>query len=311
MRVFVIGGIDMDIRGISGTHLRQREPNPGRVVMMPGGVGRNIAENLVNMGVEVELVAPFGNDNFAEELRQDCINKNIGIKYSVFAECRSGLYLSVDDHEAEMFVSVSDMDIMEELDISHLEKIIDEMNQADACIIEANLGIDVIEYLGENIKVPIFADPVSVTKSEKLKSILKNIYAIKPNGAEAASMTGIDLSSEAGVLVAAEMLVEMGVKRAFVSLGPDGMVYADGMGVGIVPAAHVHVENRSGAGDATSATLCYAYLMGLDAEASAVLACKAAGITIQSEQRVDIDLERLNHEDEEVDEIFEELSDLR
>ena len=124
-------------------------------------------------------------------------------------------------------------------------------------------------------------------------------------------MTGIDLSSEAGVLVAAEMLVEMGVKRAFVSLGPDGMVYADGMGVGIVPAAHVHVENRSGAGDATSATLCYAYLMGLDAEASAVLACKAAGITIQSEQRVDIDLERLNHEDEEVDEIFEELSDLR
>ena len=295
MRVFVIGGIDMDIRGISGTHLRQREPNPGRVVMMPGGVGRNIAENLVNMGVEVELVAPFGNDNFAEELRQDCINKNIGIKYSVFAECRSGLYLSVDDHE----------------DISHLEKIIDEINQADACIIEANLGIDVIEYLGENIKVPIFADPVSVTKSEKLKSILKNIYAIKPNGAEAASMTGIDLSSEAGVLVAAEMLVEMGVKRAFVSLGPDGMVYADGMGVGIVPAAHVHVENRSGAGDATSATLCYAYLMGLDAEASAVLACKAAGITIQSEQRVDIDLERLNHEDEEVDEIFEELSDLR
>ena len=307
MRIFVVGGINMDIRGISAMPLKQKVRNPGRVVMMPGGVARNIAENLVNMGMEVELVTSFGNDNFAEELRRDCIDKGISIKHSVFSEAKSGLYLSVDEYTGATFASVSDMDAMEDLSVEHVMGIIDEINSSDACIIEANLGIDVIEYLAENVTVPIFADPVSVTKSEKLKAILPKIYAIKPNGAEAASMTGIDLFSEAGVLVAAEMLVEMGAKRAFVSLGPEGMVYADGVGVGTVPAAHVRVENRSGAGDASTAAICYAYLMGMDAEQSAILACKAAGVTIQSEQRVDIDLERLNKEEEEIDEIFEEL----
>ena len=295
----------MDVVGMSGMQLKPKEPNPGRVMLMPGGVARNIAENLVRMGVEVELIAPFGDDTFSEELKQNCINNGIGLKHSVFAEGRSGLYLSVSDYNGDMFAAVSDMDIMDELGIEHIEAVIDEINSADACIIEANLGIDVIDYIGEHVKVPIFADPVSVTKSEKLKGILKNIFAIKPNGAEAASMTGIDLSSEAGVLVAAEMLVEMGVKRAFVSLGADGMVYADGTEVGTVPASHVHVESRSGAGDSATAALCYAYLTGLDAEASAVLSCKAAGLTIQSEQRVGIDLEKLTQETEEEDEVFE------
>ena len=302
MHVFVIGGINMDVRGISGMQLKLREPNPGRIIMTPGGVARNIAENLVRMGVQVDLVAPFGNDAFAAELKQNCEKNNIGLKYSIFSENRSGLYISVGDANGNMFSAVSDMDIMEDLSIDHIQSIIDHINAADACIIEANLGIDVIEYIGAHVTTPIFADPVSVTKSEKLKGILKNIYAIKPNGPEAASMTGIDLSSEAGVLVAAEMLVEMGVKRAFVSLGPEGMVYADGMGVGTVPASRVHVESRSGAGDSATAALCYAYLTGLDAEASAVLACKAAELTVQTEERVGIDLERLTAQTEEVEE---------
>ena len=42
---------------------------------------------------------------------------------------------------------------------------------------------------------------------------------------------------------------------------------------------------------------------GMGTEDSAVLACRAAGLTIQTEDRVGIDLERLTAEPEEEDEL--------
>ena len=293
MRVFVIGGINMDITGIPGMKLKQGDSNPGRVTMLPGGIARNIAENLVRMGVQVELVAAFGDDLFSKELKENCEKIGIGVAYSVFAVGRSGLYVSVADEKGSVYSSVADLDILEELTQEHIAGILDEINSADACIIEANLGIDVIEYVANHVTVPIFADPVSISKSEKVKGILPKLYAIKPNKPEAATLAGIEISDPASLLVAAEILVEKGVKQAFVSLGPDGMVYADGKGVGIVPASRVHVENRTGVGDSATAALCFAYLRGMDACDSAVLACKAAGLTLQSDTRVCQDIERI------------------
>ena len=149
---------------------------------------------------------------------------------------------------------------------------------------------------------------MSVTKAEKLRSVLDKLYAIKPNKAEAGTLTGIDLSSEAGLLVAAEMLVEKGAKRAFVSLGPDGMVFADGTEVGTVSPTRVHVESTTGAGDSATAALCYGVMIGLNAHDCAVLSCRAAELTIQIEERVnsEIDIEKLLREDDEPeDELLE------
>ncbi len=301
MRVFVVGGINIDITGTSGVQIKPKEKNPGRATMLPGGVARNIAENLVRMNVEVELVAPFGDDMFSETLKQNCRDAGIGLDYSVFVEGRSGIYLSVTDYDDELYAAVSDMDIMEELDDKHIAGIVDEINKADACVIEANLGIDAIEYIAEHVTVPIIADPVSITKAEKLRGVLPKLFAIKPNKTEASALTGIDLSTEAGLLVAAEMLVESGVKRAFVSLGPEGMVYADGLEVGTVSPKRVHVESTKGAGDSATAALCYGVMAGLNAHDCAVLSCKAAELTIQIEERVnkDIDIEKLLEEDDD------------
>ena len=75
-RICVLGGMNMDITGAPHASLCPGDSNPGTVRMTPGGVGRNIAENLARMGFQVELVAPLGNDGFATLLRQACLQKS-------------------------------------------------------------------------------------------------------------------------------------------------------------------------------------------------------------------------------------------
>lgn len=305
MRIFVIGGINMYICGIPGVQLRPHDSNPGRITMVPGGVGRNIAENLVRLDAEVELVTVFGTDNFAEQLEQSCRDLGIGIEYAVHTEGRSCVNVSIRETDGISVAGVTDMNIMEDIDCCHLEKIIPEINQADACIIDANLSIDAIEYIVENVTVPIFADPVSVTKSVKLKSVLDKILCIRPSKAEASALTGIDMDDDRSMWVAAEMLIEQGVKMVFITLGPHGIIFADNSELGQLPARRVIVENRSGAGDSVTAAICYAYLSGKNISDCADFGNLAGCVTVQTEELVSEEIAIIKEPDADIHEIDE------
>lgn len=305
MRVFVIGGINMYISGIPGTQLRPNDSNPGRVEMIPGGIGRNIAVNLVRLGAEVELVTVFGNDFFADELVEDCRNNHVGIHYAVSVEDRSCLYVSVREPDGNVVAGVTDMNIMEEIDDQYLESILDQINGADACVIDANLSIDAIEYIVDHVTVPIFADPVSMTKSIKLRSVLGKLTCIRANKTEASALTGIDMNEEHGTMVAAEMLIEMGAARVFITLGPNGIIFANNSEMGHLPARRVIVENRLGAGDSATAAVCYAYLAGMSLAESADFANKAGCMTVQTEELVNPELGIILDPDGDIHEIDE------
>ena len=54
--IIVIGGANMDISAQAGSPLTAGDSIPGSIRYSPGGVGRNMAENLARLGVPVELV---------------------------------------------------------------------------------------------------------------------------------------------------------------------------------------------------------------------------------------------------------------
>ena len=54
--VTIVGGANLDITGAPFAALIDRDSNPGLVTAAPGGVGRNIAENLARLGVPVKLL---------------------------------------------------------------------------------------------------------------------------------------------------------------------------------------------------------------------------------------------------------------
>ncbi len=283
MNIIVIGSINTDVIGTPLSPLTLRDSNIGRVTLRAGGVGRNIAENLVRLGADVQLITALGTDGFSSGLRAHCAAHGVGLDYAPTTGDSCGVYLCVNDEAGDMFVALNDMRIMDALTPELVD--MDALNASDGVVLDANLPIPTLEYVASSCTAPLFADPVSVAKAERLSGILPRLTAIKPNLYEARLLTGCDMPEDC-----AKELVQLGVSRAYVSLGAEGMAWADGFGAGKLPAFERTPVCTTGAGDSATAALCVGQLRGLDALSCAAAACRAAALTIMSQDAVSEEL---------------------
>ena len=100
-------------------------------------------------------------------------------------------------------------------------------------------------------------DPVSCAKAERVRAALPHLTAIKPNIYEARALTGCDAPEDC-----AHALLAQGVQRVFISLGAEGVMYADAEGSGIVPVLQSTDAPKTGAGDAMCAGIAMALASG-------------------------------------------------
>ena len=268
----------MDIWGRPERVLIPKDSNPGTVSLRPGGVGRNIAHDLRLLGLEVSLVAAIGGDVYAAAITESCRALGIDLSYApVFPQRRSSTYLYISDEKGDMQLAVSDMDICSALTAEYAASVLPKL-QAGAIIVDANLPEDTIRYICNNSSIPVYADPVSTAKAVKLLPVLHRLSAMKPNALEAEKLTG-----EKDPERAARALVEMGVKRVFVSLGSRGMIAADEKELLLLPAPLTQVVNTTGAGDAATAAIVLSGIKGLSLRETAELAQRAGAVTCGSE----------------------------
>jgi hypothetical protein len=66
--IVVIGSANMDVAGYSHDSLNYADSNPGKIKFTPGGVGRNIAQNLASLNKPVWLLSAVGNDFYGQSL---------------------------------------------------------------------------------------------------------------------------------------------------------------------------------------------------------------------------------------------------
>ena len=67
--ITLLGGINMDVSVHTHGDALAGDSNPGRVLCSPGGVARNVAENLLRLGIDVHLLGVLGDDVFGQALR--------------------------------------------------------------------------------------------------------------------------------------------------------------------------------------------------------------------------------------------------
>ena len=118
--VVVVGGANMDIKAHSGHLVELRTSNPGTTVSTPGGVGRNIAENLARLGSPTHLVAPIGRDAFGEEVLAATRAAGVVVDHVVATTEATGTYLAVLDASGELVVAVSSMRATDGLTVAQL-----------------------------------------------------------------------------------------------------------------------------------------------------------------------------------------------
>ena len=280
--VAVVGGVNVDIEGQAFAPLIARDSNPGALRISLGGVGRNIAHNLSLLGIKVELITALGSDAWAEHITEGCRAHGIGLSRSVRAPGeRSSAYLYISGPDGDMALAVCDMEIIRHITPKVIRDNLSFLNSASLVVIDGNLSAETVEAAAELVTAPILADPVSVTKAKKFISVLPRLYAIKPNALEAEALTGEKIP-----ILAAEKLVGLGVKKAFVSDGARGIAAADENGSRLFPAAHANIVNATGAGDAATAAIAASLIESGSLERAALFALAAGAVAAESQETV-------------------------
>lgn len=282
--VTVVGGMNMDIGGRPYKKLVAKDSNPGAVRMSPGGVGRNIAHNMSLLGLDVRLLTAFGDDVYAQKLAAVCGELGIDISQSpVIPGGHTSTYLFVNDESGDMQLAVSDMDIYDHLTPQALQSRRQLLDGSQVVVLDTNLPAETVAWVAENCRAPIFADPVSTAKAEKLRPVLGRLHTLKPNRIEAELLSGVAISDDASLRRAADALLETGLHRVFISLGADGVFAADRSGQVLhLPAPEGNIVSTTGCGDSFMAALAWAYLQGSDLERSARAGLAASTITMAS-----------------------------
>lgn len=285
--VVVVGGVNMDIGGRSLVNLVQGDSNPGKVSMSLGGVGRNIAHNMCLMGLDVRLLTAYGDDFNGERVAASC--SGLGIDMSHALKVPGGTtstYLYLTDPGGEMALAVSDMEICEQITPEYLAANLAILNNAQVVVADCNIPAQSLRYLAENVTAPLFVDPVSTIKAEKLLPILDKIHTLKPNRMEAELLSGVKIRTPEDVKTAAQTLLQMGIHRLFISMGSQGVYAAMGSTHIQLPNFPGNMVNTTGCGDAFMAALVWAYLQGSDLEATAKAGLAAGSIAMGSNETI-------------------------
>lgn len=317
-RIVVAGGINMDIQGTSSASFLAGDSNPGQVKTFPGGVGRNIAENLVRLGCSVELVAAVGDDEDSRALISGTEALGIGVSGMLMAEGAScPRYLCLLDSHGALVGAVADMQAVEALGVDELAARQELFDRSDAIVVDANLPASSIAWIAREYgrrnsgKRPLLVlDPVSAAKASRASPWIGAFDLVKPNRAEARVLASAAVPDRMPPmdesLRDAMSLLASGTGAVHVSLGAEGLVslvrddfmHPPGTAAGAIsitgfrllppgsgafpPGTSSGIQSVSGAGDAGCAALVAATLAGLDPAASGSLALAASSLCAAS-----------------------------
>jgi pseudouridine kinase len=283
----VVGGVNVDIGGRSFAPLVEADSNPGSVSISLGGVGRNIAHNLSLLGTDVRMLTAYGDDLNGERVAASCSSLGIDLSHAQqIAGGTTSTYLYLTDPNGEMALAVSDMEICKQISPQYLAANLPLLQNAQIVVADTNIPAESLQYLAENCTCPLFIDPVSTTKAEKIRPILSRIHTLKPNKLEAELLSGIRIRTDEDLEAAAAKLLEMGVHRLFISLGAEGVYAAMGNQRVRHPNLPGNMVNTTGCGDAFMAAIVWAYLEGMDLASTARAGLAAGSIAMESAETI-------------------------
>jgi len=299
-RALVIGASNLDIKGQTDSYHMAKTSNPGSVQSTPGGVARNIAENLARMGIPTTLLSVVGSDPHAQLVLQATQAAGVDLRFvQTVPESTTGIFLALLNQYGDLESAVADMSILSCLTPEYLDRHRDLFDSAsfvvaDADIPEASLlyCIDQCERLG----IPLCVEPISVARSRQILPHLNRMSMVTPNREEAEVLAGFPLRSADDVRRAGTELVARGVRWAIITLGPEGVLAATSERVDFLPSISTVVTDTVGAGDALTAGTVCGLMDGLEflPAVRRGIACATLTLTTRLAVHPDLDRERVS-----------------
>ena len=283
----VVGGVNIDIGGRAFAPIVDADSNPGTITTSLGGVGRNIAHNLALLGADVRLLTAYGDDLHGQRITASCTELGIDATNALkVSDLPTSTYLYIAGPDGDMALALSDMEVCSRITPEYLAANLPLLQNAAVVVTDTNIPAESLAFLAENCTAPLFCDPVSTVKAEKLRPILDKLHTLKPNRLEAELLSGVAIGCKKDVEKAATVLLQKGVQQVFISMGAEGIYAATEAGRLWLPNLPGRLVNTTGCGDAAMAALVWAHLEDLSLEDTALAALAAASIALESKETI-------------------------
>ncbi|MBE3576957.1 MAG: ribokinase [Limnochordales bacterium] len=274
----------------------ERAPIAGETIIgrafrqVAGGKGANQAQAAARLGAEVKLVGRVGQDSLGETrlaaLRAEGIDTSRVIRDSAHPTGVALITVEADGQNRIVVVPGAN----EAVSPSDIASAIPLFAWADMVVVQLEIPLEAVDAALSTAaahRVPVLLNPAPAPATSLPDSWWPRISLLVPNQTEAATLTGIDTGSPAGIEQAARQLLGMGAGAVIITAGASGAYVLSRPGSAgaapagcWIPAFPVSPVDTVGAGDAFCGALATRLAMGDDLLAAARYASATAAIAI-------------------------------
>lgn len=292
--VLCLGGANTDRKLRSVQPVQMGTSNPAVQQESPGGVARNVAENLARLGMQVSLLTAVGDDASGAALLAHATALGIDTGASLRLGGHStGSYTALLDARGELVLAMAAMDLCDAITPDYLHQSRAQIEQADLIMADLNLSdasLTALLQVAAARGTPLVLVAVSTPKMHHLPQDLHGAAVLVLNRDELEALAGRALQDLAAIGEACAALRQRGAQAVVVTLGGQGAAYTQGDKFCHLPAPDVAVVDVTGAGDAFSAGLCWSLSIKQDLSRACRVGIALAARTLQCESSVWPDL---------------------
>lgn len=257
MAMVVIGTVFVDIKGFPDDLYIPEGRNAGRVEIVHGGVGRNVAEDIANVELRPRFVGMVDDTAEGAEVLRKLKNHKVNTDYVAVTQDGMGMWLAVFNNGGDIAGSISKRPTSDAM-LRMLEEKGDEIfADADSIVIEIDLDKELIKTVfryAEKYHKKVYAVVANMSIASQRRDFLQSIDCFVCNAQEASILFVCDFSGLTPEELCEELsrrVVSARIPSMVVTMGSRGAVYADMNGdKGVYPARKVKVRDTTGAGDA-------------------------------------------------------------
>ncbi len=266
-RIVVVGSINADMVVRS-----DRLPGPGetvtggRFVMAPGGKGANQAVAAARLGAEVTLIAKTGRDPLGDQAVENYRREGIVTDWILRdPQHATGVALILVDRQGENLISVAS-GANHALRPEDIARAAEPIRTADVVLLQLEIPLETVQHtarLAAEAGVAVILDPAPAPGGPLDRALLEQVAYLTPNQSEAERLTGVRVEGESSARIAAERLLDSGVRQAIITMGADGALVAGPDRAVLIPASEVDARDSTAAGDAFNGGLAVALARGV------------------------------------------------
>ncbi len=293
MAIVVVGAVFVDIKGFPDHVYLPKGRNVGRVDIVHGGVGRNVAKDIANLELRPRFVSMVDDTAEGAAVEKNLRDHKVDTKYLLTVPDGMGMWLAIFDETGDVVGAISKRPVMDPLARLLEEKGDEIFAGADSIITEIDIDKDVLKqvfFYAEKYSIPVYAVVANMSIACKRRDLILKTSCFVCNEQEAGilfvrkfeGMSPEELRDELS-----ELVIKADIPAMVVTMGSQGSVYATRDGQkGCCPAHRVSVRDTTGAGDAFCAGVSVGLTYGKSMDESLEIGTRLAASVVTVSENV-------------------------